>query len=142
MSSFCLYSINFHEEAISSLESFLRKYPADKNIPYVLYLKGLCYFEQIDRVSLDQEPSVEAKKVFEECMKADIKAEVDLRNQKINYKIREHFLSKVPILLICGQKEVDGKSVSIRKLGSDKQETLPLNQTIKNISSKNKISFH
>ena len=83
-----------------------------------------------------------AKKVFEECMKADIKAEVDLRNQKINYKIREHFLSKVPILLICGQKEVDGKSVSIRKLGSDKQETLPLNQTIKNISSKNKISFH
>ena len=67
---------------------------------------------------------------------------MDLRNQKINYKIREHFLSKVPILLICGQKEVEGKSITIRKLGSDKQETLPLNQTIKNISSKNKISFH
>ena len=64
---------------------------------------------------------------------------MDLKNQKINYKIREHSLSKVPILLICGQKEVDNKSVTIRKLGSEKQETLPLNEAISKISEINKF---
>ena len=45
---------------------------------------------------------------------------MDLRNQKINYKIREHSLAKTPMLFICGDKEVKEKSVTIRKLGSEK----------------------
>ena len=61
-----------------------------------------------------------AKEIFEQCLKAGINTEVDLKNQKINYKIREYSLSKVPLLLICGQKEVEDKSVTIRKLGSEK----------------------
>ena len=81
-----------------------------------------------------------AKKIFEECMKAGINTEVDLKNQKINYKIREHSLSKVPILLICGEKEFKSNTVTIRKLGSEKQETLLLEQTIKELSMQNKIS--
>ena len=80
-----------------------------------------------------------AKKIFEECMKAGINTEVDLKNQKINYKIREHSLSKVPILLICGEKEFKSNTVTIRKLGSEKQETLLLEQTIKELSMQNKI---
>ena len=83
-----------------------------------------------------------AKKIFEECIKAGINTEVDLKNQKINYKIREHSLSKVPLLLICGEKEVKAKSVTIRKLGSEKQETLSLDQAIKNISKKNKFPIN
>ena len=83
-----------------------------------------------------------AKNVFEQCIKADINTEMDLKNQKINYKIREHSLAKVPLLLICGKKEVDGKSITIRKLGSDKQETLPLDQAIKNISQKSKFPLN
>ncbi len=83
-----------------------------------------------------------AKKIFEECMKAGINAEVDLRNQKINYKIREHSLSKVPLLLICGSKEVKSKSVTIRKLGSEKQETLKLDKAIKTISQMNKFPIN
>ena len=79
-----------------------------------------------------------AKKIYEECTKAGIKAEVDLKNQKINYKIREHSLAKVPILLICGEKEVKSKSVTIRRLGSEKQEVLKLEKAIKKISQKNK----
>jgi len=78
-----------------------------------------------------------ARNIFEQCVKADINTEVDLKNQKINYKIREHSLSKVPLLLICGEKEVKGKSVTIRKLGSEKQETLSLDQAIKKISQQN-----
>jgi threonyl-tRNA synthetase len=67
---------------------------------------------------------------------------VDLKNQKINYKIREHSLSKVPLLLICGQKEVKDKSVTIRKLGSEEQKTLSLNQAIKEISNEKKFPIN
>ena len=49
-----------------------------------------------------------------------ISSKVDLKNHNLNYKIREHSLSKIPILLICGKKEVDTSTVTIRKLGSDK----------------------
>ena len=83
-----------------------------------------------------------AKKIFEQCMKAGINTEVDLKNQKINYKIREHSLAKVPLLLICGEKEVKDKSVTIRKLGSEKQETISLDQAIENISKQNKFPIN
>ena len=67
---------------------------------------------------------------------------MDLKNQKISYKIREHSLSKVPLLLICGKKELEAKSVTIRKLGSEKQETLQLDQAIKEISQKIKFPIN
>ena len=75
-------------------------------------------------------------------MKAGINTEVDLKNQKINYKIREHSLSKVPLLLICGKKEAKSKSVTIRKLGSEKQETLSLNRAIKKIFKQNEFPIN
>ena len=75
-------------------------------------------------------------------MKVGINTEVDLKNQKINYKIREYSLSKVPLLLICGQKEVKDKSVTIRKLGVEKQTTSPLDKAIKEISQKNKFPIN
>ena len=79
------------------------------------------------------------KKIFKELFKEGIKCEVDLRNQKINYKIREHSLSKVPILLICGSKEVKSKNVTIRKLGSEKQETIKFSKALDNIISFNNL---
>ena len=72
-------------------------------------------------------------------MKAGINTEMDLKNQKINYKIREHSLSKVPLLLICGEKEKKSKSVTIRKLGSEKQETLSLDKAINKISKESRF---
>ena len=51
-----------------------------------------------------------AKKVCEQLKKAGISVEVDLKNHNLNYKIRDHSLSKVPLLLICGKKEVDTNS--------------------------------
>jgi len=61
------------------------------------------------------------------------------KKSKINYKIREHSLSKVPLLLICGKKEVSGKSITIRKLGSEKQETIKFSKALKNIKSLNNL---
>tara|TARA_Y100001970_G_scaffold54600_1_gene69273 strand:+ start:77 stop:1996 length:1920 start_codon:yes stop_codon:yes gene_type:complete len=80
-----------------------------------------------------------AKKIFEQLFKEGIKCEVDLRNQKINYKIREHSLSKIPFLLICGKKEVSNKSITIRKLGSEKQETIKFTKALQNIKSLNNL---
>ena len=83
-----------------------------------------------------------AKKIFEQFVKAGINIEVDLKNQKLNYKIREYSLTKVPLLLICGKKEVENNSVTVRKLGSEEQETLPLEQAIKQISQKNRFPIN
>jgi len=91
---------------------------------------------------IDSEFDNYAKNIFKQFTKAGINTEVDLKNQKISYKIREHSLSKVPILLICGQKEVESKSITIRKLGSEKQETLSVEQAVQNISKKNKFPIN
>jgi threonyl-tRNA synthetase len=82
------------------------------------------------------------KKLFEELFKAGIKCEVDLRNQKINYKIREHSLAKVPMILVCGKKEEENKTVTVRRLGSEKQETIKRNDLIKNILMANKLPLN
>ncbi len=65
-------------------------------------------------------------------------SEVDLKNHNLNYKIREHSLSKVPILLICGKKEVDSNSVTIRQLDSTKQENMDLKKFINHYQALNK----
>ncbi len=83
-----------------------------------------------------------AKKIFKELSKEGIKCDMDLRNQKINYKIREHSLSKIPLLLICGSKEISSKSITIRKLGSEKQETLKLSKAIENIKLSNNLPIN
>jgi len=80
-----------------------------------------------------------AKKIFEDLFKEGIKCEVDLRNQKINYKIREHSLSKTPLILICGKKEISDKSVTMRSLGSEKQEKIKFTKAIEKIKMLNNL---
>ena len=79
-----------------------------------------------------------AKKVWEKVIKEGINCEIDLKDHNLNYKIREHFMSKIPLLLICGKKEVDSNSITIRQLGSEKQETMQLNTFLKKYSALNK----
>ena len=94
---------------------------------------------QVVVLPISEEHNKYAKKIFEEIFKEGINCEVDLRNQKINYKIREHSLAKVPLLFICGDKEMKGKSVTIRKLGSEKQEKIKLDKAISKIKLLNKL---
>jgi len=79
-----------------------------------------------------------AKSVNSKIKKAGISSDVDIKNHNLNYKIREHSLSKLPILLICGKKEVDTNSVTIRRLDSNKQENMKLEKFIKDFSILNK----
>ena len=82
------------------------------------------------------------KKLFEDLFKEGIKCEVDLRNEKINYKVREHSLAKVPFIIVCGKKEVAENTVTVRKLGSDKQETIKREDLIKNMLISNKLPLN
>ena len=61
---------------------------------------------------------------------AGIRAEADVRNEKINYKVREHSVSKVPVILAIGMKEVEDRSVSVRRLGSKQSEVMSLGQLV------------
>ena len=69
-----------------------------------------------------------AKKVNLELKQVGISSEIDLKNHNLNYKIREHSLKKIPLILICGKKEVDSNTVTIRRLDSNKQENMDLNK--------------
>jgi len=67
-----------------------------------------------------------AHEVVQELKRFGLKAEADLRNEKINYKVREHSLAKVPALLVVGKREAEERTVAIRRLGSKDQIVLPL----------------
>lgn len=62
---------------------------------------------------------------------AGIRVESDLRNEKISYKVREHSLKKVPVILVIGAKEKENGTVTIRRLGSDKQEVMPFDEALR-----------
>ena len=57
-------------------------------------------------------------KVLEALKRAGLRAEADLRNEKINYKVREHSLAKVPVMFVVGKREAEEGTVSVRRLGS------------------------
>ena len=71
-----------------------------------------------------------AKLVCRKLKLAGIRAETDLRNEKVGYKVREHSLKKVPVQLVVGKKEEAENTVTIRRLGSDKQTVMSLNEAI------------
>ena len=80
--------------------------------------------------------------VNKKLIASGLNSEVDLKNHNLNYKIREHSLSKVPILLICGKKEVDSNSVTIRRLDSNKQESMELSIFLKKFSALSKAPLN
>ncbi len=71
-----------------------------------------------------------ARQVLEKAKAAGLRAEVDLRNEKINYKVREHSLAKVPVMLVVGKREAEDGKVSIRRLGSQDQTVMELDEAI------------
>jgi threonyl-tRNA synthetase len=75
-----------------------------------------------------------AKRVHAELIKAGLRAEIDLRNEKINYKVREHSLAKVPVMLVCGKREAEEMSVNIRRLGAQHQTAMSLAEAVAALS--------
>ena len=75
-----------------------------------------------------------AEEVAEALRAAGLRAEIDIRNEKISYKVREHSVEKIPVLLAVGQREVDERNVAMRRLGSKQQSVLSLEDAIANLS--------
>jgi threonyl-tRNA synthetase len=91
---------------------------------------------QIVIVTISSQADDYAKEVLEYCQKNNLRAEVDLRNEKISYKIREHISVKIPLLFVIGQKETEDKTVTIRELGNTEQKTLSLTDAISEIKNR------
>jgi threonyl-tRNA synthetase len=85
---------------------------------------------QIAVCTITQDADDYAMEIVAKARKAGLKVEGDLRNEKISYKVREHSLAKVPVLLVAGKKEAGERTVSIRRLGSNEQKTMGLDAAL------------
>ena len=78
-----------------------------------------------------------ASEIIDELENAGIRCKADLRNEKISYKVREHSAAKVPVIIAIGKREAEAKTVSIRRIGSDKTESMSFDDALKLLSSEN-----
>src|SRR6266704_6518468 len=76
-----------------------------------------------------------ARAALSAAQRLGLRAETDLRNEKINYKVREHSLAKVPVLLVVGKRETEEKTVSVRRLGSQAQQVMTLGEAIRMLAA-------
>ena len=75
-----------------------------------------------------------AMDVVKKLKAAGLSAEPDLRNEKINYKVREHSMVKVPVIIVCGKREAEEGTVNIRRLGSRDQQSMTLDEAVASLS--------
>ena len=73
--------------------------------------------------------------VMEALKEAGLRAGIDLRNEKINYKVREHSVSKIPVILAVGGREAEGRTVSMRRLGSKESQILSLDEAVQMLAA-------
>jgi threonyl-tRNA synthetase len=85
---------------------------------------------QVKVLTITSDANDYAEEVASELRKAGLRVETDIRNEKISYKVREHSVQKIPALLAVGQREVDDRSVALRRLGSKKQTVLSLEDAV------------
>jgi threonyl-tRNA synthetase len=87
--------------------------------------------QQITVATITQDADDYAHKVTETLLNAGLRARADLRNEKINYKVREHSLAKVPVILALGKREAEEGTVSVRRLGSQANTVMTLEEAVK-----------
>jgi threonyl-tRNA synthetase len=85
---------------------------------------------QIVVASITGDAAAYAEEVARECRAAGLRAEVDIGNEKISYKVREHSLAKIPVMLVVGRREAANRSVALRRLGGQDQEVLALGEAV------------
>ncbi|MFN0191234.1 MAG: threonine--tRNA ligase [Aestuariivirga sp.] len=86
--------------------------------------------QQVTVATITSDSDAYAMQVRTDLRKAGLRAEADLRNEKINYKVREHSLAKVPVILVVGKREAEEGAVNIRRLGSQDQKSMKLAEAI------------
>ncbi len=90
---------------------------------------------QVKVLTITSDADDYAESVVRDLLAAGLRAESDLRNEKISYKVREHSVEKVPVIFAVGQREVEEKTVAMRRLGSKQQQTLPLQEALDSLAA-------
>ena len=90
---------------------------------------------QVKVLTITSEADGYAEEVAAALCANGIRAETDLRNEKISYKVREHSVAKVPVQLAVGQRELENRTVAIRRLGSKKQQVISIEEAISSLNS-------
>ncbi|TXR48482.1 threonine--tRNA ligase [Phyllobacterium endophyticum] len=90
---------------------------------------------QVVVATITSEADEYGKQVAKELKAAGLQVTTDFRNEKINYKVREHSLQKVPVILVCGMREAEERSVNMRRLGSQNQTSLTLDEAIQQLKA-------
>ncbi|MGD8340890.1 MAG: threonine--tRNA ligase [Gammaproteobacteria bacterium] len=98
--------------------------------------------EQVVVTTITSEADEYAARVTDALLRAGIRASADLRNEKINYKVREHSVAKVPVIMALGKRESAEETVSIRRLGSKQQTVLPLAEAITELKAESRQENH
>ena len=118
--------VMLHRAMLGSIERFIGILIEHHGGHFPLWLAP----QQIVVASIAEDANSYVKEVLAYLSAAGLRTSADLRNEKINYKVREHSLTKVPVILVCGMREAQERSVNIRRLGSRAQTLLPLDKAI------------
>lgn len=123
------HPVMLHRAVYGSFERFLGMLIESYAGKFPLWLAPV----QIVVATITSDADTYAKEIARKLKSAGIRVEVDIRNEKINYKVREHSLAKTPQIWVVGKREAEEGGVAIRSLGSDKQEVLPLDEAIQRV---------
>jgi threonyl-tRNA synthetase len=114
--------VMLHRAILGSFERFIGMLVENYAGKFPLWLTPV----QVVICTITDDAKAYAEEVAFKMKAAGLRVETDLRNEKINYKVREHSLAKVPVLVVVGKKEAEGQSVALRRLGGQNQEILAL----------------
>jgi len=89
---------------------------------------------QVKVLTITSDAGAYANSVVARLRDAGLHADADLRNEKISYKVREHSVAKVPVLMAVGQREIDEDTVALRRLGSKQQKVIKVDEAIASLS--------
>ncbi|MGY6709676.1 MAG: threonine--tRNA ligase [Rhizobiaceae bacterium] len=119
--------VMIHRAICGSMERFLGILIENFSGHFPLWFAPL----QVVVATITEEADDYAKKVAARLRRAGLQVDTDLRNEKINYKVREHSLTKVPVILVCGRREAEEGTVNIRRLGSRDQNSMTLDEAVR-----------
>ncbi len=127
--------VMLHRAVLGSLERFIGMLIEHHGGKFPVWLAPV----QVVVMPITSDSNEYGAMVVRKLKEIGIRVEEDFRNEKINYKIREHSLKKVPYLFVVGKKEEEQQTVSIRKLGGETQEVLALSAALAKLESEGKI---
>ena len=130
--------VMIHRAIVGSIERFIGILIEHYAGKFPFYLAPV----QIVVASITEKSAEYAQKVHKFINDTGYRCELDIDNNKINYKIREHSAQKIPVLIIVGEKEAADNTVSIRRLGSDENVVLPLDELLAFCKEQEKIGFY